>query len=453
MGISVFKAIRSPVAKAIYVALAISFFVGFGILTSLQPNQSLPKIKFGEKDIYADEFFLVLREFRDSQIEEEQAIRSAFDMMLSRKASAYLLEENGFKLTDDMVSSIIMGSTGLQKYQDYMNLIRSVGATRKSLESYVKDSYYFSKLQDIAIKTETSGEFREFEEMISWVAGIRTLLFAEIKKSSFNVSLSESEMKNFYIFNKTDYKIPETRDFWIAKFPSSETANAFFNSHVGKKFEKFEDFEREANSSSGNATEVRIGKDKATDALAQFFADNLTEESFFNPMEVKGEWWVIYIKKINKEREKTFEEALPDIKEKLISKKILEKLQKFLDEKKDTVRSSQDFEKIFSPLSESIRQEKVVGYLEIYPLVGSVPELTQFIPSKNQNFLFPRPVQKGDKIYVIFVGEHTPDNTAFSSFITFDIEKFLQDSIVFVFNQKKIVPSSKEEAIKTLIGR
>ncbi len=451
MGVSVFKAIRSPIAKAIYIFLAVSFFVGFGILTSLQPNQSLPKIKFGEKDIYADEFFLVLREFQDSEMDEQQTIRNAFDIMLARKAIAYLLEENGFELTDEMVSSIIMGSAGVQKYQDYMNLIRSVGATRRSLENYVKDSYYFSRFQDIIVRTETSGDFREFEEIVSWVAGVRTLVFAEIKKSSFNVSISESEMKNFYILNKANYKIPETRDLWIAKFPSSETASAFYDS--GKKFERFEDFEIDVKNSGGNATEVRIGKDKATDVLSQFFSDDLTEGTLLKPIEVRGEWWVIFIKKVNKEREKTYEEALPEIKENLISKKILENLQKFLSDKENDIRSVQDFEKVFSPISEKIQQEKAVSYIEIYPVVGSVPELTQAVLSRNQNFLFPKPIQKGEKIYVVFIGEHIQDNTAFSSLLRFDIEKFLQDSIVFVFNQKKVVPPSKEEAIKILMGK
>ncbi|MCS7213698.1 MAG: peptidylprolyl isomerase [Candidatus Calescibacterium sp.] len=453
MGVSVFKAIRSPVAKIIYILLAAAFFIGFGVLTAIQPTQTVPKIEYGKNDIYSDEFFLVVREFQNTEGDENQLMRNAFDMMLARKSVSVLMEHLGFNLTDDMISAIVMGSAGLQGQQDYMNLIRSVGATRKSFENYVRDSYYFTKFQDLIVRVQTIGDLSEFQEIISWIGGLRNLSIAEIKKTSFEVNVSDQDIKNYYLFNQSDFKIPETRDFWIARFPSSQTASDFFNSNYGKDFKTFDEFRLATESLGGKPTEINIGKDKATDVLAQFFSENLTEGTLLQPLEVQGQWWVIYIKKVSKERVKTYEEALPEIKEIIISKKLVEKVEKFINDTKEKVKSTQDFESVFDPISEKIYREKIVAYIGMYPIIGASPEIEKSVLSREQNFIFPKPIQKEKKIYVVFIGEHIPSQDEFTRFLMFDTEKFIQDSVIFVLNQYEIKPKSKDEAIKVLSGR
>lgn len=454
MGISVFKTIRSPVAKVIYFTLALAFFIGFGILTSIQPKSSMPKIKYGDQDVYSDEFLLTFREFQGIEdMDETQLTRMAFDMLLARKSISTLMDDMGFHLTKDMITTIMMGSVGLQRHQDYINLIRTVGATKQSFENYVKDSYLFTKFQDMIVRIQTIGDFEEFQDIISWVSGTREAAFAEIKKTAFTIEILENEIKNYYLINQSDFKIPETRDLWIAKFPTPETASVFFNSITGRILEDFKEFDTLVKNIGGRATELRLGKDKATDVLAQLFSTELTEGTSVPPIQVGDEWWVIFVRKILKERIKTYEEATPEIKEILISRKLLTEVERFIEQNQKGVTSVADFERVFNPISEKITRERFPGYIGAYPVVGSVPELSRYVLSKSTNVIFPKAVQSDKKIYVIFLGEHFPSQEDAAKLLIFDTEKFIQDSVVFVLNRKKISPQSKEEAIKTLLGR
>lgn len=443
MGVSVFKAIRSPFAKFIYMILAAAFFIGFGILTAINPTTAIPKIKYGDEEIYSDEFFLVLREFRDSVGDEEQIKRNAFDMLLARKAIAEIISGMGLNPDRKYLLHLIVGLQG----QDYINLLRSVGATKRSFENYIHDSYLFTKFQDLVVRALTIGDLEEYQNTVSWVTGLREVAIAEIKKSAFVVRVSKREMRNYYLANQSEFKIPETRTFWIAKFPSAETAYSFFNSN--KYFKNFDEFEK-AVGKNGKATEVIIGKDKATDILAEFFAENITEGALMPPRQVQNEWWVVFVAHVSKEKIMTFKEAMPKIKEKLIAKKLVDEVEKFIRKVQSKTKSIDDFESVFSRVSKKIEREKFPGYLAFLPIIGSVPGMNEAIISDQENFIFPKPVQKDEKIYVVFLGKHYPSQGGAFSFIMFDAEKFIQDAVVSVLSQKKISPPSRSEAIKVL---
>ena len=454
MGVSVFKTLRSKTAKTIYVILAAAFFIGFGILSSLSPKSSIGSIKISGEEVLQDEFLLLMKELErtDSEISKEEIENQAFETLIARKIISKEIENWGLKLSHQELLAMLGSQAGISTRRDYINFLRSQGVTQKSFENYIRDSYNLSKFQDIIVRVETSGELDEFQDYLSRALGIRYVTIAEIDKSKFKIDVNQKEIERYYILNRSEFKIGEKREIWIAKFDTEEKAKSFFG--IQRSFSDFSDFESSATGIGGRATSVILGKEAGTQnpTFAPFFAETATEGVLTPPINVGNEWWVVKIHKIYPERIAELKEAESKIREKIIAQKVFIKVKEIIDNQKDKIKSQDDFKKTFSPYSLSIYEETFLPYLEAYPKVEFQPELSSALISKEENFVFPKPIENKGNIFVVFVGKILPDPTKISDFFIFDIQRNFQSIIVREMPSMKIEPKSKQEAIKKLLG-
>jgi hypothetical protein len=457
MGVSIFKTIRSPVAKLIYFILAAAFFIGFGILTSISPKSSMRSIKVDGKKIFQDEFYLMLKEVERAKEEfesTENLQRQAFELMIARKSISSEVEKWGFSANAEDLIGLIGNAAGIRTRRDYLNFLRQTGATEKSFENYLKDSYSFSKFQDIIVRTETSGDFREFQDFISNIAGIRTLKIAEIDRSKFKVNVDQKEIERYYIINRNEFKIGEKRELWIAKFPSEITAQAFFSKYSQAHLKALEEFETKANEEGGKATSVILGKEAGSSnpTFAPLFSEKATEGSVAPPINVGNEWWVVKIAKIFPERFAELKEVEGTIKERLIGKKVREEVEKILNQNKN-ISSEEEFENVFSKYSVEIKNDSYPVYLDIFPGLEYQPELGLAISdTKRENFVFEKPIEVKGKVFVVFVGKLFPSPEKATDFVYYDVERVIKGFIAKKMADLKIEPASRKEAIDILTG-
>jgi hypothetical protein len=458
MGISVFKTIRSPVAKAIYFILAAAFFIGFGILSSISPKNRMKSIKVDGKKVFQDEFFLMLKEVEGTKegFESPEALqRQAFELMLARKSISSEVEKWGFSVKAEDIIGLIGNNAGIRTRRDYLNFLRQTGATESSFENYLKDSYFFSKFQDLIVRTETAGDFRDFQDFISNMAGIRAMKVAEIDRSKFRVSVDQKEIERYYIINRNEFKIGEKREFWIAKFPSESTAQSFFSKYSQAQFRTFEEFESKANEEGGKATSVILGKEVGTSnpAFAPFFSEKATEGSpIAPPINIGNEWWIVRINKIFPEKFAELKEVEGLIRERLIGKKVRDEVMKILEQNKG-ITSEEDFEKAFSKYSVQIKSDSYPVYLDIFPGLEYQPELGLAISdTKRENFVFEKPIEVKGKVFVVFIGKILPLPEKSTDFVYYDVERVIKGLIAKKMADLKIEPASRKEAIEILTG-
>jgi hypothetical protein len=458
MGISVFKTIRSPVAKAIYFILAAAFFIGFGILSSISPKNRMKSIKVDGKKVFQDEFFLMLKEVEGTKesFESPEALqRQAFELMLARKSISSEVEKWGFSVKAEDIIGLIGNNAGIRTRRDYLNFLRQTGATESSFENYLKDSYFFSKFQDLIVRTETAGDFRDFQDFISNMAGIRAMKVAEIDRSKFRVSIDQKEIERYYIINRNEFKIGEKREFWIAKFPSENTAQSFFSKYSQAQFRTFEEFESKANEEGGKATSVILGKEVGTSnpAFAPFFSEKATEGSpIAPPINIGNEWWIVRINKIFPEKFAELKEVEGLIRERLIGKKVGDEVMKILEQNKG-ITSEEDFEKAFSKYSVQIKSDSYPVYLDIFPGLEYQPELGLAISdTKRENFVFEKPIEVKGKVFVVFIGKLFPLPEKATDFVYYDVERVIKGLIAKKMADLKIEPASRKEAIEILTG-
>ncbi len=458
MGISVFKTIRSPIAKAIYLILAAAFFIGFGILSSISPQNGIKSIKIDGKKVFQDEFFLMLKEVegtREGFESPEFLQRQAFELMLARKSIGQEVENWGFSVNAEDIIGLIGNNAGIRTRRDYLNFLRQTGATERSFENYLKDSYFFSKFQDIIVRIETAGDFRDFQDFISNIAGIRTLKIAEIDRSKFRVRVDQKEIERYYIVNRSEFKIGEKREFWIAKFPSESTAQSFFSKYSQTKFGTFEEFEAKTNEEGGEATSVILGKEAGTSnvAFAPFFSEKATEGSpIAPPINIGNEWWIVKINKIFPEKFAELKEVEGLIRERLIGKKVGDEIKKML-EQNTGITSEEAFEKAFQKYSVEIRNDSYPAYLDIFPGLEYQPELGLAISdTKRENFVFEKPIEVKGRVFVVFVGKLFPSPEKSTDFVYYDVERVIKGLIAKKMADLKIEPSSRKEAIEILTG-
>lgn len=454
MGVSVFKTLRSKTAKTIYVILAAAFFIGFGILSSLSPQNTMKSIKISGEKVFQDEFFLIMKELErtDSELAKEEIENQAFETLIARKIISKEIENWGLKLSHEELLAILGSQAGISTRRDYINFLRSQGVSQKSFENYLRDSYNFSKFQDILVRAETVGDTEIFQDYLSRALGTRYVTIAEIDKSKFKIQVNQKEIERYYILNRNEFKIGEKREIWIAKFDTEEKAKLFFGNQMS--FPDFSDFENSVTRIGGKATSVILGKEAGSQnpTFAPFFAETATEGVLAPPINVGNEWWVIKIHKIYPERIAELKEAEDKIREKIITQKVFLKVKEILDNQKDKIKSQEEFKKIFSPYSSSIYEDTFLPYLEAYPKVDFQPELSSALISKEENFVFPKPIENKGNIFVVFVGKIIPDPTKISDFFIFDIQRNFQNIIVREMPNMKIEPKSKQEAIKKLLG-
>jgi hypothetical protein len=458
MGISVFKTIRSPVAKAIYFILAAAFFIGFGILSSISPKNRMKSIKVDGKKVFQDEFFLMLKEVEGTKesFESPEALqRQVFELMLARKSISSEVEKWGFSVKAEDIIGLIGNNAGIRTRRDYLNFLRQTGATESSFENYLKDSYFFSKFQDLIVRTETAGDFRDFQDFISNMAGIRAMKVAEIDRSKFRVSVDQKEIERYYIINRNEFKIGEKREFWIAKFPSENTAQSFFSKYYQAQFRTFEEFESKANEEGGKATSVILGKEVGTSnpAFAPFFSEKATEGSpIAPPINIGNEWWIVRINKIFPEKFAELKEVEGLIRERLIGKKVGDEVMKILEQNKG-ITSEEDFEKAFSKYSVQIKSDSYPVYLDIFPGLEYQPELGLAISdTKRENFVFEKPIEVKGKVFVVFIGKLFPLPEKSTDFVYYDVERVIKGLIAKKMADLKIEPASRKEAIEILTG-
>jgi hypothetical protein len=458
MGISVFKTIRSPVAKAIYFILAAAFFIGFGILSSISPKNRMKSIKVDGKKVFQDEFFLMLKEVEGTKegFESPEALqRQAFELMLARKSISSEVEKWGFSVKAEDIIGLIGNNAGIRTRRDYLNFLRQTGATESSFENYLKDSYFFSKFQDLIVRTETAGDFRDFQDFISNMAGIRAMKIAEIDRSKFRVSVDQKEIERYYIINRNEFKVGEKREFWIAKFPSENTAQSFFSKYSHAQFRTFEEFESKANEEGGKATSVILGKEVGTSnpAFAPFFSEKATEGSpIAPPINIGNEWWIVRINKIFPEKFAELKEVEGLIRERLIGKKVGDEVMKILEQNKG-ITSEEDFEKAFSKYSVQIKSDSYPVYLDIFPGLEYQPELGLAISdTKRENFVFEKPIEVKGKVFVVFIGKLFPSPEKATDFVYYDVERVIKGLIAKKMADLKIEPASRKEAIEILTG-
>jgi hypothetical protein len=458
MGISVFKTIRSPVAKAIYFILAAAFFIGFGILSSISPKNRMKSIKVDGKKVFQDEFFLMLKEVEGTKesFESPEALqRQAFELMLARKSISSEVEKWGFSVKAEDIIGLIGNNAGIRTRRDYLNFLRQTGATESSFENYLKGSYFFSKFQDLIVRTETAGDFRDFQDFISNMAGIRAMKIAEIDRSKFRVSVDQKEIERYYIINRNEFKIGEKREFWIAKFPSENTAQSFFSKYSQAQFRTFEEFESKANEEGGKATSVILGKEVGTSnpAFAPFFSEKATEGSpIAPPINIGNEWWIVRINKIFPEKFAELKEVEGLIRERLIGKKVGDEVMKILEQNKG-ITSEEDFEKAFSKYSVQIKSDSYPLYLDIFPGLEYQPELGLAISdTKRENFVFEKPIEVKGKVFVVFIGKLFPSPEKATDFVYYDVERVIKGLIAKKMADLKIEPASRKEAIEILTG-
>jgi hypothetical protein len=458
MGISVFKTIRSPVAKAIYFILAAAFFIGFGILSSISPKNRMKSIKVDGKKVFQDEFFLMLKEVEGTKegFESPEALqRQAFELMLARKSISSEVEKWGFSVKAEDIIGLIGNNAGIRTRRDYLNFLRQTGATESSFENYLKDSYFFSKFQDLIVRTETAGDFRDFQDFISNIAGIRALKIAEIDRSKFRVSVDQKEIERYYIINRNEFKIGEKREFWIAKFPSESTAQSFFSKYSQVQFRTFEEFESKANEEGGKATSVILGKEVgiSNPAFAPFFSEKATEGSpIAPPINIGNEWWIVRINKIFPEKFAELKEVEGLIRERLIGKKVGDEVMKILEQNKG-ITSEEDFEKAFSKYSVQIKSDSYPVYLDIFPGLEYQPELGLAISdTKRENFVFEKPIEVKGRVFVVFIGKTLPSPEKATDFVYYDVERVIKGLIAKKMADLKIEPASRKEAIEILTG-
>jgi len=454
----VFKTIRSPVAKAIYFILAAAFFIGFGILSSISPKNRMNSIKVDGKKVFQDEFFLMLKEVEGTKegFESPEALqRQAFELMLARKSISSEVEKWGFSVKAEDIIGLIGNNAGIRTRRDYLNFLRQTGATESSFENYLKDSYFFSKFQDLIVRTETAGDFRDFQDFISNMAGIRTLKIAEIDRSKFRVSVDQKEIERYYIINRNEFKIGEKREFWIAKFPSGSTAQSFFSKYSQAQFRTFEEFESKANEEGGKATSVILGKEVGTSnpAFAPFFSEKATEGSpIAPPINIGNEWWIVRINKIFPEKFAELKEVEGLIRERLIGKKVGDEVMKILEQNKG-ITSEEDFEKAFSKYSVQIKSDSYPVYLDIFPGLEYQPELGLAISdTKRENFVFEKPIEVKGRVFVVFIGKILPSPEKATDFVYYDVERVIKGLIAKKMADLKIEPASRKEAIEILTG-
>jgi hypothetical protein len=458
MGISVFKTIRSPVAKAIYFILAAAFFIGFGILSSISPKNRMKSIKVDGKKVFQDEFLLMLKEVEGTKegFESPEALqRQAFELMLARKSISSEVEKWGFSVKAEDIIGLIGNNAGIRTRRDYLNFLRQTGATESSFENYLKDSYFFSKFQDLIVRTETAGDFRDFQDFISNMAGIRAMKIAEIDRSKFRVSIDQKEIERYYIINRNEFKIGEKREFWIAKFPSENTAQSFFSKYSQAQFRTFEEFESKANEEGGKATSVILGKEVGTSnpAFAPFFSEKATEGSpIAPPINIGNEWWIVRINKIFPEKFAELKEVEGLIRERLIGKKVGDEVMKILEQNKG-ITSEEDFEKAFSKYSVQIKSDSYPVYLDIFPGLEYQPELGLAISdTKRENFVFEKPIEVKGRVFVVFIGKLLPSPEKATDFVYYDVERVIKGLIAKKMADLKIEPASRKEAIEILTG-
>ena len=458
MGVSVFRAIhRSFFAKLLYFILAVAFFLGFGILSSVIQVSPFSKIKIGGKEVASDEFMLVLKDVSGnmpSDTDDDTLLKMAFDLLVARKVISMEFENWGFYIGDKDIVKLVASSFGLKTYRDYRNFLRTVGATEKSFENYLKDSYFFIKFQDLILRVQTAGDMEDFNNFITSVAGSRVLKFAKIKKSAFHVRIPKKEIRKYYLLNKDKFKVPEKREFWIAKFPSETTAKNFYGESKGKKFEDFVDFERYVLEKGGDPVPTIVGKSEALKSVvySALFGPNVKEDEFLEPVKVGEKWWVIYVRKIHPETTLSLREATPQIKSELMSEFIKRKLEKIIERVRKKIKSPDDFEKFFRKYSTDIYTETVPVYIDIFPHVGVSSHLSSAVFSGRENFIFGILENMGE-IYVIFVGEKFPaPNMKVPEFLTFDAERIIQGFIASAMSEIEIEPPSREKAIAKLVG-
>ncbi len=452
MGVSIFKTIRSPVIKIMYLLLAVSFFIGFGILGSLSFKPGLPEIKIGDSKVKYDEFMLVMKDMGGEDLPEETRAMRAFDMLVLRKAISSLME-NEMKINIDKTSifGILASPAGIRSRQDYNNLLRSLGVTQSSFENYLVDSYLFAKLQDIIVRVETAGDFTEFQNFVTRYLGSRQLSIAEIDKSKFSVKYHEKEMKKYYLINQHEFKVPEKREFWIAKFSSEEKARSFFDENKNTKFQSFEEFEKIVANKEGKATTTIIGKERGVQdlQLAPFFA--VPEGTISPPLQARDEWWIVHVNKVFPENIMSFEEALPKIKQRFYTEQVKNELRKIISQK--NLDSLDEFERFISKYSENIYRETIPIHLDFYPHIGVQQELTPYLSIEKEDFVFPIPVENKDKVFVVFIGKFFPaPEEKFSQMLISDVERIIQGIVASYLPRIKVKPASKEEAIKKLTG-
>jgi hypothetical protein len=458
MGISVFKTIRSPVAKAIYFILAAAFFIGFGILSSISPKNRMKSIKVDGKKVFQDEFFLMLKEVEGTKegFQSPEALqRQAFELMLARKSISSEVEKWGFSVKAEDIIGLIGNNAGIRTRRDYLNFLRQTGATESSFENYLKGSYFFSKFQDLIVRTETAGDFRDFQDFISNMAGIRAMKIAEIDRSKFRVSIDQKEIERYYIINRNEFKIGEKREFWIAKFPSENTAQSFFSKYSQAQFRTFEEFESKANEEGGKATSVILGKEVGTSnpAFAPFFSEKATEGSpIAPPINIGNEWWIVRINKIFPEKFAELKEVEGLIRERLIGKKVGDEVMKILEQNKG-ITSEEDFEKAFSKYSVQIKSDSYPVYLDIFPGLEYQPELGLAISdTKRENFVFEKPIEVKGRVFVVFIGKILPSPEKATDFVYYDVERVIKGLIAKKMADLKIEPASRKEAIEILTG-
>jgi hypothetical protein len=381
--------------------------------------------------------------------------RQAFELMLARKSISSEVEKWGFSVKAEDIIGLIGNNAGIRTRRDYLNFLRQTGATESSFENYLKDSYFFSKFQDLIVRTETAGDFRDFQDFISNMAGIRAMKVAEIDRSKFRVSVDQKEIERYYIINRNEFKIGEKREFWIAKFPSESTAQSFFSKYSQAQFRTFEEFESKANEEGGKATSVILGKEVGTSnpAFAPFFSEKATEGSpIAPPINIGNEWWIVRINKIFPEKFAELKEVEGLIRERLIGKKVGDEVMKILEQNKG-ITSEEDFEKAFSKYSVQIKSDSYPVYLDIFPGLEYQPELGLAISdTKRENFVFEKPIEVKGKVFVVFIGKLFPLPEKSTDFVYYDVERVIKGLIAKKMADLKIEPASRKEAIEILTG-
>lgn len=388
----------SPFMKGVYIAIAISFFLGFGVLSAVRGcGETGTGLEVAGEKVLPGEYELILRDLsRGLESRDEETLRKlrqiALRTLVTRKVLAKVSKEVGFDLPPVLLTMFISKTLGLTTKAQYFGFLKSMRVSPKAFERGLRDSYLVERLRDIVARYFTLRS-KDMLYLLYRIENERVKVSMAFFKLP-NVKVSRWEILKEYRENRAKYINPETRFALIAEFKTWEEASKAYERIKGG--ESFEDV------CSSASEKISYSLSEPIDSKIFFLRRGEVSE----PFELDGLWYLAYLRKVIPSRPKTLEEAEDEIRENIRMEKSFKlafrKAERIM---KTRIKTTRNFKRLAKKFGAEVFDEEIPVATPVVPRIGFSPDVLSALQSEKENFMVEKPIAIGDGIYVVWIGE------------------------------------------------
>ena len=307
------------------------------IIKQISENDQF-KEKINNRNVFSEKKFHSL--LRNNNISESEYINNLQIQILSNKIFDHI---NNINFYNRSFSKDLYKWQNKQLDLDYL-FTPYIKKVNKTLDENTKITFYNNNKDNYKIPK------------------LRNLSFISFTPDLFyeNIIITEEQIKTSYIERITEYKTPETRNYFQVIFKTQEKADNFY-----KKVLNTNEFINHAKSLNFNETDVKFDNISSNDLTKKIkeIIFNIPKTGLIKPFKTNFGFHVVQINSINKEKVKSIEEVSDIIKKDLMYNFATEKLYEKIETINDLAFSGNNLNEIIN-LSK-IKNLKIKNILNI----------------------------------------------------------------------------------------